>query len=1072
MESAAQLYDFIEAYESAQERDGGADLAAFLPPRDHLLYDSVLRELVRVDLEYAWQRRAPRSLEEYRQHFPELFARTEDVEAIAYEEYRLRRQAGEPVSREDYARRYGIATECWPDRDTQTQESPSCPGECDASTARVDNSTGFGTYALNQAARWLRRIRHRRYPDSDAAHGDSPEAELFRGLLTSNPAAAEDLVRSTLAPPRVGTDFLGFHLDAVLGSGAFGHVFLARQGELANRNVALKVTARLCSEPQTLAQLQHTHIVPIYSVHVQAPFQAVCMPYLGSTTCADLLHAVRAAPRLPESPTFIADLLAERRRSQAGDCETTAVMQTESRQEPEPAIGRLDFNSYVEQVLWMGECLAEGLAHAHDRGIVHRDLKPANVLVTDDGLPMLLDFNLAEDRKLRAMLPAAIIGGTVPYMAPECLQALIDGREGGDPRSDLYSLGVILFELLTGQHPYALPKARSREAVKRMIEERLRGVPRLRTWNRAVSGAAEAIVRKCLEPNPGRRYAGAHELAEDLRRQRELQPLRFASDPVRERLRKWTYRHPRFSTAAAVATVGALALIALLGLFAARNERLAVLEAHAGLEAFRRDLGPLHVQLLSHQVADPEHYAEIGKQCQSALARYGVLEDPAWQERPAVARLEPEERAWLGRELSELLLLCARVAAVEHATDEALRFNELASACIPGAPPAVARRQRAELNRLAGRHKESKALPAHTKTTVPSTARELCLEAAELVYKGSFAAAVPLLRRAGRLEPQNFRIWFDLGICQEHLGRDAEAATAFDTAIALAPQIPQLYYKRGAVHLRAKRHEEAAGDFTEALRRQEPPGITPALLAEIYLERALAHLGMKDLDRSLQDLERAMELPCPTRAYFVRAIVRARRGDAEGAQRDREDGLRRTPRDEQSWLARGWARLHEKDAAGALDDFERALARNPRSIVALQNQAHVLAEYLGRTQDAIQALDRQLELAPDLVRALAGRGVLHARLGHRKEALADATAALQRDNSPATMYQVAGIYALTSQQESEDRPEAYRLLAGALRKGHGWNLIPRDRDLDPIREQPDFKHVLESIRQELGQSRR
>src|SRR5262249_20105309 len=106
----------------------------------------------------------------------------------------------------------------------------------------------------------------------------------------------------------------------------------------------------------------------------------------------------------------------------------------------------LEGRSYVQAVLWLGARLADGLAHAHERGILHRDLKPANVLLTEDGQPLLLDFNLSEDTKLSAGAPAAFIGGTLPYMAPEHLTAFLDRTHGVDARSDLYSLGVILYE--------------------------------------------------------------------------------------------------------------------------------------------------------------------------------------------------------------------------------------------------------------------------------------------------------------------------------------------------------------------------------------------------------------------------------------------------------------------------------------------------------------------------------------------------------------------------------------------------------------------------------------------------
>src|SRR5204863_676547 len=117
-------------------------------------------------------------------------------------------------------------------------------------------------------------------------------------------------------------------------------------------------------------------------------------------------------------------------------------------------LDKLEGLSYVEAVLWLGARLADGLTHAHERGVVHRDLKPANVLLTDDGQPMLLDFNLSDDQRLRGSAPAAQVGGTLPYMPPEQLEAFQHGKAApADPRGDLFSLGVILYELLTGRFP-------------------------------------------------------------------------------------------------------------------------------------------------------------------------------------------------------------------------------------------------------------------------------------------------------------------------------------------------------------------------------------------------------------------------------------------------------------------------------------------------------------------------------------------------------------------------------------------------------------------------------------------
>ena len=237
---------------------------------------------------------------------------------------------------------------------------------------------------------------------------DAPAIDpLFDHPHRSAPQDARRLARGLASFPAPGETFLGFHIVEELGRGAFGRVFLAHQGDLAGRLVALKVSAELPGESRTLAQLQHTNIVPIFSAHEAPPLHAVCMPYFGRATLADLLEDVESQASLPDSGRELLKVVNSRRSStRPGSSFTPASGPAAPPSDPDlpllpigpPPAGedggsetlrRVGKLSYVDAILWLGSRVADGLAHAHSRGILHRDLKPANVLMTDDGQPMI-----------------------------------------------------------------------------------------------------------------------------------------------------------------------------------------------------------------------------------------------------------------------------------------------------------------------------------------------------------------------------------------------------------------------------------------------------------------------------------------------------------------------------------------------------------------------------------------------------------------------------------------------------------------------------------------------------------
>jgi serine/threonine protein kinase/tetratricopeptide (TPR) repeat protein len=959
-----------------------------------------------------------------------------------------------------------------------------------------DSFASIGLPPAADLARAAHSYRHFRLHQSDdidswceSFPGSSEHANLFRDMHRSAPAAADKLAEALTDLPEAGTTFLGFELMQELGRGAFGRVYLARQGDLANRLVALKVSSDILGESQVLAQLQHTNIVPIYSMHRAAPFQAVCMPYFGATTLKHVLDDLEGRDSLPDSGKGLVSTLNQRksatlpwrsthplvrpkpdRPKQPAEPTPVQPQPTSGEAEETPAVTlkMLEGLSYVHAVLWVGARLADGLAHAHERGILHRDLKPENVLLTEDGQPMLLDFNLSQDTKLLTNAAAAAVGGTLPYMAPEHLLAFQGGARTVDARSDVYALGIILYELLTARYPFPTYPGLVKSALPQMVKDRQQSPPRLRCWNKAVSPAVESIVRHCLEPQPGERYQSARDLLEDLERHLHDLPLKHAPEPsLRERTRKWVRRHPRLTSTTSVAVFAAAVVIALGTVAFLRGQRLSRLQAVECLNEFHGEMQTAQF-LLYKRTPDPDQVEEGFRQCRAALDRYHVIDNPRWQESADVRNLPAESRDRLREDVGELLFLCAGAngsllpgrgaATVEEKTRGALRLNDIATSCYDeDRVPRAVWLQRGELLACLQQNEAAEQALRKAGETPLRTARDRYLAARMQQKAGNYRKALALLEEATQLDPQDFSAWFVKGYCHDALKQHAEATACYSTCLALRPAFHWAWFNRGLAHLNQLHYQKAYADFDQAAR------LAPTE-AEIYLNRAMAREGLTEYARAIEDLNEALRLGNKrTQIYFMRASVREKAGDRDGAKRDRDLGMRQQPADELSWVARGLARM-QTDANGALADFEAALKLNPLSFPALENKAHVLAEHLGNDQEAVRVLDKAIALYPDSVLPRAGRGVHLARLGKKEAALEDARQALLRDTEPPNLYQVSGIYALTSKEDPKNRLRALELLSLALKGGYGLQWVDIDKDLDPIRNSDDFRRIVQAAR--------
>ncbi len=875
--------------------------------------------------------------------------------------------------------------------------------------------------------------------------------------------------------PSEGESVFGFRLGRELGRGSFACVYLAGQADLAGRPVVLKVSGIDGDEPQTLAQLQHTHIVPIYSVHEDPVrgLRAVCMPYFGGASLARVLDQLWKDALRPATGAQLVRALAA---TQVPPVPDSGVGNGNGSGQGEvlALLGRL---RYDRAAAWLVARLAEALQHAHDRGVLHCDVKPSNILLGADGQPMLLDFNVA---RRRDQATAATLGGTVAYMAPEHLRALAGADQGPAPpvdvTADVYSLGMVLYEMLAGRSPFDHDGSYSplMPLLVAMALERSRGVPSLRARRPDAPWDLESIVRKCLDPSPARRYRRADHFAEDLRRFLNDQPLRHAPQLSQaERLRKWARRHPRLTSSGTVATVAAVLLAVggatLLARLSGTREQL--LDARAQEQKRSYEAGTVRALCLVNTTGEAkEHLAEGLDVCRRTLALYGVLDGDDWQQGPLWRRLTPAERGALAEDTRQLLLLLAWARVRTAPDDEAVLREALAlldrAEKVAGLWPSRAlwEDRALYLGRLK-RDDEARAARERAAEIEPADARDHYQLATALARAGRYAEAVVALDRALALDPRHYWSAVQRGICRQELGQFALAAGDFGVSVGLWPEFAWGHFNLGYALDRSGHKAEAVAAYAGAAARD--PDFQPA-----YLNRGLARLELRQYAEALEDFDRLAALGRDD------AVVHAGRGVAlEGLRRHAaaDEAFRRAfargeTADEEVRTRLGWvygfavsARL-PRQAEAAFDDV---LRRRPDHPQALYGRAMLLVEG-GREPEALEAFGRLLEVTPGSVEARRYRAILLARCRKYAAASQDVNVCLdQEPKSAAVQYAAACVAALAARETSgpasarEAAGQALAFLKRAIAGGYGRDKAATDPDLKAIRNHPEFRRLLE-----------
>jgi serine/threonine protein kinase/Tfp pilus assembly protein PilF len=377
-----------------------------------------------------------------------------------------------------------------------------------------------------------------------------------------------------------------FQIVREVGRGGMGIVYEAVQVSLGRR-VALKVLPfaaaldtkqlqRFKNEAQAAAGLHHQHIVPVYAVGCERGMHFYAMQFIDGQTLAQTIadcrlriadskeRAVAPAGVEPTGPYTHepADESAIRNPQSAMEHRTAVAVSTE------PSVRSAAFFRTVAR---LGVQAAEALEHAHQLGVVHRDIKPANLLVDGRGNLWVTDFGLAHCQSQQGLTMTGDLVGTLRYMSPE--QALAN-RALVDHRTDVYSLGATLYELLTLEPAFP---GRDRQELLRQIAFEEPRPPR--SLNRAVPAELETIVLKAMEKDPAERYATAQELADDLERWLKDEPIRARRPTLFQRGRKWARRHAAVVWSVTVCLLVALVLTGaglgwMAGERAARRDRM------------------------------------------------------------------------------------------------------------------------------------------------------------------------------------------------------------------------------------------------------------------------------------------------------------------------------------------------------------------------------------------------------------------------------------------------------------------------------------------------------------------
>ncbi|TWU14783.1 Serine/threonine-protein kinase PknB [Symmachiella macrocystis] len=473
--------------------------------------------------------------------------------------------------------------------------------------------------------------------------------QLFPALAAlASPASTEFC---DVAYPESTEKIIGdFRLIRQIGRGGMGIVYEAHQISL-QRRVALKILPfaavldprqlqRFKIEAQAAAGLHHPHIVPVHSVGTDRGVHYYAMQYVDGQDLATVLKQLRLSlvdGQIAEIPA-VTRVKNPASTQEAANCEmildphaSGTTFNTNEYEAEAASAARAgetmriqchttqslnDCHDRFRTIAELGIQAAEALDYAHQRGIIHRDIKPSNLLIDGEGVLWITDFGLAQMESEGSLTMTGDFIGTLQYMSPE--QAL--GHRGlVDQRTDIYALGVTLYELLTCQPMLAM--ADKAVMLKKISEE---DPPLPSSFDRKIPADLETIVLKATAKEPEARYASAVALAADLRHYLELRPILAKRPGVWDRLAKWSRRnHTLVSSLAAILLMAVVAL-SLSIFFVARayqaeskQRKIAELQTRRGDDNLKHALQAVNemlTEVASDEIVDVPQMATVRRE--------------------------------------------------------------------------------------------------------------------------------------------------------------------------------------------------------------------------------------------------------------------------------------------------------------------------------------------------------------------------------------------------------------------------------------------------------------------------